>query len=167
MTEVYVLVERKKSAIQKVLTWLVLAVGIIFVLFSLIAPLFLTGAMIILLLWYFFLLKNSKEYEYSFFDGELRFARIMNKSRRKKLMEFTMDEVLQIAPAGDRSIYKYEQDNAVKKLDYTSGNADTANSAYKLVRKSESGMMLISFEPDEKYLDAVCVKYSQKVIRRK
>ena len=78
MTEVYVLVERKKSTLMKILTAVVLVIGILFALFSLIAPLFLSGALILLVVWYFFLFRNSKEFEYSFFDGELRFAKIMN-----------------------------------------------------------------------------------------
>ena len=164
MTEVYVLVERKKSTLMRVVTVAVLAIGILFALFSMIAPLFLSGALILLVVWYFFLFRSSKEYEYSFFDGELRFAKIMNKSRRKRLRVFTMDEVIQIAPAGDRSIYKYEQDNTVKKIDYTSGNKDVPY--YNLIMKNEDGINMISYEPDDKYLDAICVKYGQKVIRR-
>lgn len=164
MTEVYVLVERRKSTLMRVMTAAVLAIGILFALFSMIAPLFLSGALILLVVWYFFLFRSSKEYEYSFFDGELRFAKIMNKSRRKRLRVFTMDEVIQIAPAGDRSIYKYEQDNTVKKIDYTSGNKDVPY--YNLVMKNEDGINMISYEPDDKYLDAICVKYGQKVIRR-
>lgn len=164
MTEVYVLVERKKSTLMKILTAVVLVIGILFALFSLIAPLFLSGALILLVVWYFFLFRNSKEFEYSFFDGELRFAKIMNKSRRKRLRVFTMDDVIQIAPAGDRSIYKYEQDNTVKKIDYTSGNKDVPH--YNLIMKNEDGINMISYEPDDKYLDAICVKYGQKVIRR-
>ncbi len=164
MTEVYVLVERRKSTLMRVMTAAVLAIGILFALFSMIAPLFLSGALILLVVWYFFLFRSSKEYEYSFFDGELRFAKIMNKSRRKRLRVFTMDEVIQIAPAGDRSIYKYEQDNTVKKIDYTSGNKDVPY--YNLIMKNEDGINMISYEPDDKYLDAICVKYGQKVIRR-
>lgn len=164
MTEVYVLVERRKSTLMRVMTAAVLAIGILFALFSMIAPLFLSGALILLVVWYFFLFRSSKEYEYSFFDGELRFAKIINKSRRKRLRVFTMDEVIQIAPAGDRSIYKYEQDNTVKKIDYTSGNKDVPY--YNLIMKNEDGINMISYEPDDKYLDAICVKYGQKVIRR-
>ena len=32
--------------------------------------------------------------------------------------------------------------------------------------KNEDGINMISYEPDDKYLDAICVKYGQKVIRR-
>ena len=61
MTEVYVLVERKKSTLMRVVTAAVLAIGILFALFSMIAPLFLSGALILLVVWYFFLFRSSKE----------------------------------------------------------------------------------------------------------
>lgn len=74
-----------------------------------------------------------------------------------------MEEVLQIAPAGDRSMYKYENDANTRKLDYTSGQKDVP--CYEMVLKHDNELKLIRFEPDEKYLDAVCVKYAQKVTR--
>jgi hypothetical protein len=114
-------------------------------------------------LWYLFQFQFNKEFEYSYFDGDVRFAKVMNKSRRKSLGSYTMEEVLQIAPAGSRAMYKYENDAAVKKLDYTSGNKETPY--YEMVVNDENGMKLIQFEPDDKYLDAVCVKYAQKVAR--
>ena len=88
----------------------------------------------------------------------------MNKSRRKRLVVYSMDEVSQIAPAGDRSVYRYETDNTVKVLDYTSKIKDQPY--YEMVVQKEGNTYLIKFEPDDKYLDAVQVKYAQKVIRR-
>jgi hypothetical protein len=88
----------------------------------------------------------------------------MNKSRRKRLAVYTMEEVVQIAPAGDRCVYKYENDAAIKKLDYTSGRKDVPY--YDMVVNIEGEMKLIKFEPDDKYLDAVAVKYAQKLVRR-
>ena len=34
---------------------------------------------------WFVLMGNSKEFEYSYFDGEVRFAKVLNKNRRKSL----------------------------------------------------------------------------------
>jgi hypothetical protein len=51
----------------------------------------------------------------------------------------------------------------VKKLDYTSGNKEALY--YEMVVNDENGTKLIMFEPDDQYLDAVCVKYPQKVVR--
>ena len=76
----------------------------------------------------------------------------------------SMEEVLQIAPAGDRSMHKYENDSQVKKKDYTSGIHNVPY--YEMAVKTTNGISLIKFEPDDKYLDAVCMKFPQKVIRK-
>ena len=111
----------------------------------------------------FCLYLNSKEFEYSYFDGEVRFAKVLNKNRRKSLGSYPMDDVIQIAPAGDRSVSQYEREG-VKVIDYTSHDKDTAY--YDMVLKKEGETLLIKFEPDDKYLEAVEFKYRQKVIRR-
>lgn len=164
MLEIYVLVECKKSPLIRFLTYLSLLATVASLLLSCRYFVFMTVGVITIIIWYFLQFRQFKEYEYSYFDGECRFARIMNKSRRKRLRVISMDEVLQIAPAGDRSVSNYERDSAFKKIDYTSG---TGAPCYDLVIKQKSGCQLIRFEPDEEYLNAVCVKYGQKVIRRK
>lgn len=117
------------------------------------------------LLWYFLMFQSYMEYEYSYFDGEVRFARIMNKSHRKTLEVYSMNDVVTIAPTGDRSVYNYENDKSIKVKDYTSHKKDVPS--YDLVIKKDSGStILIKYEPDEEYLDAVQVKYAQKLIRR-
>jgi hypothetical protein len=72
-----------------------------------------------------------------------------------------MEEVIQIAPAGDHSIYQYENDRSVKVTRYTTSQKDAK--IYVLVVKVQEGLELVYFEPDEKYLDAVCKKYGYKV----
>ena len=79
------------------------------------------------------------------------------------LGSYPMDDVIQIAPAGDRSVSQYEREG-VKVIDYTSHDKDTAY--YDMVLKKEGETLLIKFEPDDKYLEAVEFKYRQKVIRR-
>ncbi len=164
MLEVYVLVESRKSPLVRFLAYLSLLGAVACLLLSCRYFVFMTVGVIMIFVWYFLQFRQFKEYEYSYFDGECRFARIMNKSRRKRLCVINMDEVMQIAPAGDRSVSNYERDASVKKTDYTS---HTKAPYYDLVYKQKDGCRIIQFEPDEAYLDAVCVKYGQKVIRRK
>lgn len=164
MYEVYVLVKRKKSVWTILLGALFLALAIVFLLASCVSMVAVCFAIVFLFLWYLFQFQMNKEFEYSFFDGDVRFAKVMNKSRRKALKSFPMDEVIQIAPAGDRCVYKYENDQSVKVIDYTSGYKDVPY--YDMIVKNQDQISLIKFEPDEKYLDAVCVKYAQKVVRR-
>jgi hypothetical protein len=161
--EIYVLVARSKSFAIRLLGNFFFAVTVALLLVSCMNVFFLPFAIITGFVWYLFQFRSNKEFEYSYFDGDVRFAKVMNKSRRKSLGSYTMEEVLMIAPAGDRSMYKYENDATVHKLDYTSGNKGTPY--YEMVIKDENSVKLVQFEPDDSYLDAVCIKYSQKVVR--
>ena len=137
--EVYVLVPVRKTVVAKVVGTLMLVLAVV----SLLAACLTSGitlpvALVCGIVW-FVLMGNSKEFEYSYFDGEVRFAKVLNKNRRKSL-------------------------GGVKVIDYTSHDKDTAY--YDMVLKKEGETLLIKFEPDDKYLEAVEFKYRQKVIRR-
>lgn len=103
------------------------------------------------------------EYEYTYYDGDLRFAKIRNKAKRKKIAYLSMDDVLTIAPKGDRSIYKYENDRSVTVKNIASGNAGAK--FYEAVCKGENGITRYEFEPDEDMLNAIMVKYPRSVIK--
>ena len=110
------------------------------------------------------IMAQNTEFEYSYFDGELRFAKIKNKSRRKRLGIYSMESVAAIAPAGDRSVYNYENGNELKEIDYTSGQKDVPY--YDIVIKSPEENVLIKAELDDKFLTEVEKKYRSKVKRR-
>ena len=113
---------------------------------------------------YLMIMAQNTEFEYSYFDGELRFAKIKNKSRRKRLGIYSMESVAAIAPAGDRSVYNYENGNEFKKIDYTSGQNDVPY--YDIVIKSPDENVLIKAELDDRFLTEVEKKYRSKVKRR-
>mgnify|MGYP007025035371 CR=1 FL=1 len=162
--EVYVLVPVRKTTGAKIVGTIMLVLAVV----SLLAACLTRGitlpiAVVCGIVW-FVLMGNSKEFEYSYFDGEVRFAKVLNKNRRKSLGSYSMDDVIQIAPAGDRSVSQYEREGNVKVIDYTSH--DKAAGYYDMILKKEGDTLLIKFEPDDKYLEAVEYKYRQKVIRR-
>lgn len=161
--EKFMLVEKKKSFIFKVLQGGLLILAIFTVLLTLFwHPIYFTFALIFGFL-AFFTQRRYIEFEYSYFDGEIRFTKIMNKSRRKKIALYNMDETVMIAPAGDRSVYNYENDSKLKVRNLTSGDPEAK--VYTMVAKGEKGMELIKFEPDEEILGEICKKYAQKVKR--
>ena len=163
MLEVYVLVEKKKSLFMKIMTVLMFLIGAYF-LYATFVGLFIFFAVAIPFLaiaWY--LHTKYTEFEYSYFDGEFRFAKIFNKQKRKDLRGYNVEDVIVIAPEGDRSLHNYKENNQVKTRDLTSGYGK--GKVYWLVAKTEERYEVTKFEPDEKYLDAVCIKYRQKVIR--
>ena len=114
-------------------------------------------------IWYLFAFRSEVEYEYTYYDGDLRFAKIRNKAKRKKIAYLSMDDVLTIAPKGDRSIYKYENDRSVTVKNIASGNAGAK--LYEAVCKGENGITRYEFEPDEDMLNAIMVKYPRSVIK--
>ena len=163
MMEVYVLVEKKKTLLMKFLTILCFVVGAyfmyatlvgLFIFFAVAVPFFALGV---------FLKGRSLEYEYSYFDGDFRFAKIISKQKRKELIGYDIDNIIVIAPKDDRSVYQYKNNPQVQTRDLSSGENNAK--VYAMVAKVEDGLHLTYFEPDEKYLDAVCIKYRQKVVR--
>ena len=58
---------------------------------------FLVPTIIFGVIWYLFAFRSEVEYEYTYYDGDLRFAKIRNKAKRKKIAYLSMDDVLTIA----------------------------------------------------------------------
>ena len=101
MFEVYVLVEKKKSVFLtffSVFSYVMAVLSAIFVMIGL--YFFVPTAVFGFILGWFFQTRNY-EFEYSYFDGDVRFAKIINKANRKKLPGYKMSEVLAIAPTGN------------------------------------------------------------------
>lgn len=160
--EVFVLVERKKSLILQFVGTFLMIAGIVTIVISFLGFfIFLPFAIPEIVIAYF-LNKRYSEYEYSYFDGDVRFAKVTNKSKRKALKGYSMEDVQVLAPLDDRSVYNYLNDSSVKVRDLTSGFPN--RKVYAMVVRSE-GTELIKFEPDDQYLDAVCIKYRQKVVK--
>lgn len=161
--EIYVLVTKEKSLFIKTTTlafFVMAAMSTLYVVLGYIA--FFPMA---LLTWVItFVLRNRYvEYEYAYYDGELRFAKIINQSKRKELNTYLMDEVVVIAPIDERSVYSYINDKNAKIKDLTTGKPDAK--VYVAIVKSGNGIELVKYEPDEKYLNEVCIKYGYKVKR--
>lgn len=165
MNEKLVIVPRMKTGGRKVLNVVLFAVACALLLLAIfVAPfVFFIPALIVAGIWAWQSFFSNVEYEYTYYDGELRFAKITNKSRRKNLTLVNMEDVLALAPKGDRSVYKYENDNALKCKALTSGDASAK--VYELICKSEKGMCRYEFEPDEEMLDAIRVKYPRTVVK--
>ncbi|SDY21251.1 DUF6106 family protein [Lachnobacterium bovis] len=162
MFEEFVIVERKKNTSHIVVMMITAVLFGLLLLISLIAPIFMLAAIVSGILLYIQIFRMNIEYECSYFDGEVRFAVIKNKSKRKQLKSYSMEQVVQIAPAHDRSVINYERRKDVVKKNFTSHQKGVQY--YEMVINTESGTMLVMFEPSQKYLDAVCVKYKQKVV---
>ena len=161
--EKFMLVEKKKNFASKALPGAAILLAVVMLLLTVIGgSIFIVFACIFGFL-AFVIARRFIEFEYAYFDGEVRLAKIINKSTRKKIAFYHMDEVVIIAPAGDRSVNNYENDSKCKVRDLTSGDPEAK--VYTMVAKGEKGMELVKFEPDEEILGEICKKYAQKVKR--
>jgi len=163
MTEKLVIVPRKQIGVEKTLVLCLFAMACSMTFMSLfVSPIFLVPAIIAIALWLWRFRRNI-EFEYTYYDGDLRMAKIINKAKRKNIASVNMEDVLTIAPRGDRSIYKYENDHSYKYKDLTSGVPSAK--VYTVVFKGDKGMCRYEFEPDEEMLDAIRVKYPRAVVK--
>ncbi len=161
--ELFTLTEKKRTVGEKVAAIILLIFAVVFLIGTVLTPLFLLVGIILGIIWYFVQFRRYFEFELSYFDGEFRVARVINKSRRKKIASFSMDEVVLIAPMGDRSVYKYENDAHVKAFRCYSLEADAK--PYEIIVKEKDIMKMFVVEMDERMLSEICKKYQQKVIR--
>lgn len=165
MREKLVIVPKKKTAGKKALNIAVFVVTCLLFILSMMAPLvfFLVPAVLCAVLWYFLTFQSDIEYEYTYYDGEMRMAKIKSKRKRKGIAKVQMEDVLAFAPKGDRSVYKYESDKNLSYKNLTSGDREAK--VYELVFKGEKGIHRYEIEPDEDMLDAILVKYPRLVIK--
>lgn len=165
MFENLIIIQRKKSVGKKVgAVVLLFLMMVCFYLGTVISPfIFEIPAVVCGIGGFFLIFKSNVEYEYSYLDGELKITKIKDKRMRKRQEIITMDKVLLIAPSGHESLKTYGTDRSMFRKDYTSGNHQ--KQVYDLIINTEEGAERLSFEPDEKMLDAMKVKYSQIVIK--
>lgn len=164
MHEKFVIVSEKKKLWKRILTAVLFAVTCVFLLLALMAPAFFSILTVLFAaLWYYMAFQTGIEYEYTYYDGEMRFVKIIAKRKRKNITKVQMEDVLAFAPKGDRSVYKYENDDNISYKNLTSGNAD--KKVYEFVFKGEKGIHRYEMEPDEAMLDEILIKYPRAVIK--
>ena len=165
MNEKLVIIPKLVTSGKKMMTIVLFVIACILLLLStFVSPLlFFLPAILVMVLWVWQGFFSNVEFEYTYFDGDLRFAKIKNKAKRKKIADINMDDVVILAPKGDRGVYKYENDKNLKCINLTSGRADAK--VYELIVKNEEGFMRIEFEPDEEMLNAMMVKYARIIVK--
>ena len=163
MTEKLVIVPKLVAKGRKTMTMAAFVVAcILLLLATFLSPIiFFIPALIMIAVWVYLGYTTNIEFEYTYFDGELRFAKITNKARRKKIAEINMEDVLILAPKGDRAVYKYENDKNMKCKNLCSGSEDAR--VYELIAKDGEKLTRFEIEPDEEMLNAICVKYARVV----
>ncbi len=165
MREVLNIVPKVTSPAKKVmnLVWLALTVFCMAACIFVTPVIFMVPMILFGVIWYWQTFQSDIEYEYTYYAGDLKFAMIKAKRKRKKIVFMEIEDVLQIAPKGDRSVYKYENDNGVSCRKVVSGLPDTK--IYDVVYRDGEKISMIQFEPEEDLLDAIMVKYPRLVVK--
>ena len=116
--EVYVLVPVRKTVVAKVVGTLMLVLAVV----SLLAACLTSGitlpvALVCGIVW-FVLMGNSKEFEYSYFDGEVRFAKVSQYEREGvKVIDYTSHDKdtayydMVLKKEGETLLIKFEPDD--------------------------------------------------------
>ena len=97
---------------------------------------------------------TSAEWEYSFVNGELTIDKILGKRKRKPGESYDIRKAEIIAPANSEEIISRSQ--YLTKIDYTGSN--NIDNHYSIIIGDVDGVkgaLMITFEPDERMLDAM------------
>ncbi len=103
MQEKLVIVPKKKQQVdirQGMIAFFVLTC-LCLVLSMFVSPvMFLVPTIIFGVIWYLFAFRSEVEYEYTYYDGDLRFAKIRNKAKRKKKLPILVWMMCDHCPEG-------------------------------------------------------------------
>ena len=100
------------------------------------------------------------EYEYSLIDDELRFAKIINKSKRKELVTINRSNIKIIARVNDNEHKNALLTDCCKKISLIS---QTNDEYYFMVASTKEGKnVCIFFEPNEKMCENLKVYLREK-----
>ena len=109
---------------------------------------------------YYVLRRMDVEYEYTYFDGSIDIAKVMNKQFRKELFSTNIKENMEIIAPSDSAELKYHQ--VTKTLDYSSGIPE--NKTYTMVTLYKEHKVKVVFEPNERMLNCMRDVAPRKVI---
>ncbi len=108
------------------------------------------------------MIKNRyREYEYLLVADELEIAVVKNKSRRKKLKTFTLNELQCMAPVQSHRLDSYHSNPQLKVLDFSSGNQD--HEVYGMIFASQGMLQELKVEPTQGMLEEIRIRHASVV----
>jgi hypothetical protein len=155
-------VKRKDTALTFLLRFLLIFVGVVsFILLSVHNTILMIAAVILLVGVIYMFPRLKIEYEYVYCDGQLDFDKIMGNARRKNVMKVDFEQVEIMAPQGSHSLDGYAHLKPAVR-DFTS--LDKNKKPYVIVTRSGENKTKILFEPSEKMIGAIKMKYPRKIV---
>lgn len=111
---------------------------------------------------YFLVRSWNLEYEYIFTSGELTIDKVIDQSRRKKLVNIDMQKVELVAEYQSHYMDEYRNNQSMKVYDYTSQRPEAKKYAVAYMDAEQRGLYLI--EPNEKLLKVMRNFAPRKII---
>lgn len=162
--ETTVFVDKKVSVgniVGRILCALLLVISVVVTIITAMIPMVLLALVFGFAFW--FLTQDAKsEYEYSYIEGTLSFAKIRAKSKRKAIAEIDMKDVVLIAPSSAHELYNYHNNHQTTIRNCASGNSDAKT--YEVVYKRGENTVIIVFEPNAELLDEIRKRYPRQVM---
>ncbi|MDO5336475.1 MAG: DUF6106 family protein [Eubacteriales bacterium] len=156
MSDLYteLLVKKERTSKDTLIRFGIIAGTAVFVFAGLfISPLLLIPAIACGVAAYFIVPRTDLEFEYLFINGDLDIDMIMSKAKRKKAKSVKMEEIDLVAPLNSHRLDYYNNNQNIRVLDYSSGNAE--HKRYALIGKDDKGLCKIIIEPDEALANAM------------
>lgn len=163
MDELYVeqIVEKKLSAKDQSIKFLGIAVPVLFILAGFFTSnLLITAGVLLGVVAYFFMSRLNVEYEYLYLSKELTIDKIFNKEKRKKAVEYQLEQMEIMAPVKSHSLDSYNN-RIAKTLDFSSGDANA--NVYALII-NDNGYVKLLIEPSQELIHAIKGNYPRKVV---
>jgi len=88
--------------------------------------------------------------DYTYNGGDFTVDKILDDSKRKKVISFTMSQVELLAPVSHENYSKYQADTSVKQV---AGYLDPQAKLYFAVVKDETGRTVVTFQPNASMLE--------------
>lgn len=147
----------KKALIMQALLILLIVLVFAVGLFVFMSKIFFLIGIVISFVCYKLSDSKDMEFEYVFTNGDLDFAQITNKSKRKELFSISMTDVEVMAPKNSDRIKRLISNPNIKykKQDFSSGFSKNQDKVYEMVAKRGGEAYHILFEPNRKLLDAM------------
>lgn len=105
--------------------------------------------------------RRYREYEYLLVSDELDIAVVKNKSKRKKINSYTLNELQCMAPVHSHRLDRYHSNPQVKVFDYSSGNKE--HEIYSMIFASHGMLQEVKVEPNRTMLDEVKLHHASIV----
>lgn len=137
------------------LTAVLLLLGLGFFIF----PCLIAG-IVAAVLCYFFLPNLSVEYEYLYVSKELQVDKIMSRTRRKTVANYTLEKMEIFAREGVYQLDEFKNRQMATK-DFTSGNKDAVR--YVMVINDGNESARVYLEPNDALINAVRNQFPRKV----